>query len=87
MRQLGYETSDKTAIAMGAVRIEMVRIRSLRWHGIEVADDTAKLSLPVSAVLAEVRYRVGAVNQPPLSVAHWLPLEGKLSPQVTDEVN
>ena len=46
---------------MEAMRLEVVPIRFLQLPGYEGAEETAKLSLPVSAVLAEVRHRDTAV--------------------------
>ena len=49
LRQHGYETADKTAIAMEAVRLRIVPIHFLRLPGYESADETVKLSLPAGA--------------------------------------
>ena len=88
------------------MRLGIVPIRFLRSLGYEDAEETVKLSLPMSSILVGTSVEtVGAsIARPllrlsrqsvtvsaqlkllPMSVAHWLPLEGKLSPKVTDEV-
>ena len=43
LQVLGYESAEETAIAMGAVRLEILPIRLLRRHGYETAEETVKL--------------------------------------------
>ena len=56
MRLPGYEAADKTvrlsfpAAAARAVRLRILPIRLLRWHGIEIADKTVSAALPVGAI-------------------------------------
>ena len=42
--------------------LALLRIRFLRWLGVEIADETVKLSLPAGAALAAVRHRETAVK-------------------------
>ena len=71
----------------------LLPIHFLQVLGIEGAEETARLSLPASAVLVGsplpclrslIYLQCRRRNCPH---GEWLPLEGKLSPKVTDEVN
>ena len=42
--------------------LALLRIRFLRYHGVESTDKTVKLSPPAGAVLATVRHRETAVK-------------------------
>ena len=51
LRQPGYETADKTATAVEAIRLGILPIHFLQLPGYETVDETAKLSLPMSTLL------------------------------------